>query len=362
MAKNDNMWLYIGIGIVIALVGAFAVTNINIPTSLLEQDPEDDRLQVKVSGVVRDVLSSTRTVVGTVVLYEPSEAGAGVVLETITITSGTWTSVLNYYELTDLYLKYNSPNGTSWFDYGFEFTIPDVASPDASQTITISEPLEIYFKGDVTDNSTNKDIAIQKDNIDVWDTYVTLGAATNAFNASADAQYTGINVRTSNEDVNTAYADPRTYYDWAEVDAYKRQKGSYLVIDFELSGASNVKSNVRDYNLKFSSAGGAEYFEVGSGMVAFLSLNDLYKCGVYWADVSGMIIGTYTGKYTIWSALFDFSGTMSSVYWDDEIDIQISIVSSYSLDYVKHSDTLTQSGADLFGELSGAWSYDCSLG
>lgn len=322
----------------------------------------DNPKPTKLSFTVHDLLNASNTPAGSVQLYDPDEPGT--LLESISLSSGAGTSTNPYNEGRELFAKYVASSRTTHFDYGEVFHVPIHSYTGTVPTLE-GASIGVYAMGDVTDNSTNYDIRIQKDSTTKWDTYVTLGAATDAFDPQND-DGSLISIICSNEDAETVYADPRSWTDYAEKVPERQHKAAYLIVNFDLSGSTNVHTKVSDYGLEFYDKGTAEWLEFGGDMALIVPLNSETKCGMYDTE-GGKIYLSRNGVDTMFEGTLDFS-TMSSVDYSDEIDIEVSIVNDYSLPQAKATnsvgyETFNAAGAAYaFGELSSAWSYDISIG
>ena len=98
-------------------------------------------------------------------------------------------------------------------------------------------------------------------------------------------------------------------------------------------------------------------------MVIFMPLNDLDEPYVYDVDDDSNPIGSADGNGIIFELKFDFSGSIAATIGADDIDIEVSFLSSFSMDWFDAKEKLTDiPGDDPLGEIASAWANDWSIG
>lgn len=364
-------WLFIvviisGILIMGSMFGFISLTGevkLQQTDQSLTGDLEGDGSYSKLIFRAIDALDAATTPAGSIKIYDP--INPGVLVESISLSSGTGTSTDPYLHNRQLFAKYVPAATNTHFEWGTTFYVPSGAGFSTIPSLP-ALTLDVYKMGDVTDNSTDKDLRIADDGTIVWDGYVTLGAATDAFDPQNDDGH-AMTISCSNEDSNTAYADPRTWYDYSEIITDRQLKGSFLIVEFDLSGSSNVHTKASDYPLAWDDKDGAEYITFTTGTAALIKpLTNEMICGMYDLE-GGSVYASRNGLDNILDATWDFT-PMSGTNYADELDIEVSIVVNYALGYAKAQNSLSYetfnsgSAAHAFGELSSAWTYDCSIG
>jgi len=293
---------------------------------------------------------------GTLAIYDPDNPG--VPLESgLTLSSGAWTTGKEYTSGTKLFLKYTD---STYFDYGIPVTIPKWTSEyDSQVTLDLPVRLEVIKMADVAQGSSNTDIDILKNGAVVWDDN---SSATNAFNRTADGDYPKMGIMVTNEDTETAYVDPRGYFDYAADVEEQRDRKAYLIIEFALVSGSAI-NDVNDY-LRFQTwPSGMIKKKMGTSMVLFYPLNSMDAGYLYDIDTDSNPIDQKDGNAIIFELTFDFSGAISTALDGDDIDIQVSLDTGFPILWFETHEQLTSvPGDDPLGEMSTAWTNDCSIG
>lgn len=291
---------------------------------------------------------------GTLALYDPATPGTA--LETgLSISSGKFTTVKEYTSGQELFLKYTD---STYFDYGVRVTIPSW-NQDYDTQVTLDFPDSISVIK-MADNAGTTDIDGLKNGAQVWDGSAT---ALSSFNVTADGDYPILGLMVTNEDIETAYVDPRGYTDLSVQNVEQQGKASYLVIEFQPTATTTSGLDVNDY-LKFQQwPSGMIKKKMGTSMVVFMPLNNLDEPYVYDVDDDSNPIGSADGNGIIFELKFDFSGSIAATIGADDIDIEVSFLSSFSMDWFDAKEKLTDiPGDDPLGEIASAWSNDWSIG
>lgn len=314
---------------------------------------------------VKDKLDSSRTVAGTVVLYSPSAPGEA--LETLTLSSGAVTTTSEYPEGKQFFCLYyfstsetGATKGSGWLRYGEVVTMPEIDHYDSIQTLE-GGSFQVYKAAD-----SNDDIQGLRNSDKVWDNSTAALTSLNVSEYKSDSVPISMGVRVTNEDDNTAYVDPRGYYDYSvapSAAALYADKASYLIVSFVSTNSSAF--TLGDY-VRFDTLDGGTLFQRDStNFYMIVPLNTEMKAGVR-EVASGLPI--QTGQLiTLWNAELDWPTSMIDVaftdIYTDDFDVEIALVSNFA--FAGRTQDMTQSDMEIHGELdtSGtAWTNDWSGG
>ncbi len=333
------------------------------PISVLEEEELGDK-QAYWKIYVQDYLDSSQTVFGTVSIYDP--ASPGILIETVALDGGVALLTKEHFEGKQLFCLYI--NSTSvWLRYGAVMTMPHSVPADQSTIPALyGGTMTVYKRGDF---DVDADVEGLKNGDVIWDdSTVSLGGSTTgSFNVTGDRSDTDppdIAIRVTNEDDNTAYVDPRGYYDYSVKDSIASlyaDKASFMVVTFEKTGSAANVSDVADYVVWDGSAGGSEYKRSSTFLYLYVPLNTETLAGVR-EVVSG--VTKQSGKLvTIWQATFDWPADMDTGIYTDDIDIEIAFVNNYA--FAGIGEKIEQDNMEILGELGSsgsAWTNDWSIG
>lgn len=356
--------LVLGIGAILVLGILFGYIPNPLPQTPLSTVPtiEDETLgedSAKWTFFVDDILGGSTAVTGSIQLFSPSDPGNS--LETVTVTAGVSAATTNDYPEGKQFFVLYYHSSSTWLRYGEVLTMPEIPTYDSIQTKS-GGMIEVYKAADL---DADADMQGLKDGDKVWDEST---AALTSFEVDGDKSDTDppqIAVRINNEDDNTAYVDPRGFYDYsvgaATADLYA-QKSAAMIITFQ---RTNNTFDMDDY-IKFESLGGAELKEESSTFFYLvIPITSQTDAGVRHIEndftlLSGQLV-------TVWNGVFDWPASISDVALDDiytdDVDIEVCFVSAYALG--AFDSKIEQDDMEILGELGAsgvAWTNDWSIG
>jgi len=362
--------IFVGVLLWTPVIAPFLNDMLGTEFTVVGPDLEDEQLgedTAKWTFYVKDILDSSQTVTGSIALYSPSEPG--VIIETLTLSSGSIATTSDYPEGKQFFVLYYSATFT-WLRHGEVLTMPDIPSYDSIQTKE-GGTIYVYKRAD---SSAATDIQGLKNGDKIWDNAtVSLGGTTaGGFNVTADRSDSDppqMGIRLTNEDDNTAYVDPRGFYDYSvtpSTASLYAQKAAFLMITFERTGAVANVTDVREY-VQFENEAGMTIFQQSAKFVYVLvPLDSELLAGV--REVSSGVVLQSGQLVTIFTETFDWPASMSTDLYTDDIDIEIALVSAYSSAAL--STKVSQSDMEIVGELGDspatyggkAWTNDWSIG
>ena len=350
--KQMNLLIVVAL---FSLLGSLRWTNLSV---VEEQQKADFSVTAKWEIYAKDLLDEGSAAgSGTLAIYDPANPGQA--METgLSISSGKFTTNEPYSSGELIFIKYTD---STYFDYGIVIEIPFWDSELVMSTVpTLPHPDYLYVIK-MADDAGTTDFDGLKNGVSVWD---DSGAALSSFNATLDGNTPKLGIMVTNEDVETAYVDPRGYFDYSqsEESGVTWDLNSYLIIEFQpISGVWAF--DVNDY-LKFQSQPGAVIKKkAGASMFLFYPLTSLDSGIVY--DVIGATTnpdGERDGNAIIFEITFDFSGAIASNHVADMIDIEISLTSGASLSWFDKYESLTFTTDDPIGEMLAEPTNDWSIG
>jgi len=357
IARMDMQTLFMGLVIGGLLIGG-AVFLFTQQAIVLEEEAGVSGT-AKWNFYIKDKLNEGAGVTdGDVYIYDmdrPTE-----LVETIAVSSGVATSTQAYTTGDLLFVKYigDGTPGTHWLDYGMQITIPKLDREyDSVPTLDVADEdwIYVYKWADLT----GTDVDGLKNGAVVFEDGT---AGVNAFNVTTDTD-PKLGVMLTNEDDDTAYVDPRGWIDYSTDVPELRNRGAWLIINFEPTGTTISGIDANDY-LRFKSIpSGMQKIKMATSLVLAFPLNTEFLAGARDVNTAGNPVSGLDGQgVTIFTVILDFTGAISTALGSDDIDIEISLVSSYSLDYLDEFDTLSQAGDNPIGEILSAWTNDWSMG
>lgn len=345
--------------IVIALCGLLGFLIWTQLSVVEEQEKDEFKVTAKWQIYCKDLLDEgSAAASGTLAIYDPANPGQA--LETgLSISSGSFTTGEPYSSGEQIFLKYTD---STYFDYGMLIDIPMWDTDLTVSTVpTLPHPDYIYVIK-MADDAGTTDFDGLKNGASVWDDSAT---ALSSFNVTADGNYPKLGIMVTNEDVETAYVDPRGYYDYSqsEESGVTWDLGSYIIIEFQPTGTTTSGVNVNDY-LRFQNQPGALVKKAaGTSMMIFMPITSLDSGIVY--DVIGATTnpdGDRDGNAIIFEIPFDFSGAIATAIGADDIDIEFSMSSGCSLSWFDKYENLAFTTDDPIGEMLTAATNDWSIG
>lgn len=324
---------------------------------------------------VNDKLDSSVTVTGTLDIYFPEDPGNR--KESLSVTSGSATTVLPYREGKQLFCLFYSSTNT-WLRYGEVITMPEIPGTGVYSSIqtlpaNTESAMKVYKRAD---SSAATDILGFKGSTKIWDNAtVNLGGVTSGgFNVTADRSDTvppAMGIQLTNEDENTAYVDPRGYFDYSIADAgdavaLYANKASYLVITFQRTGSSANVSDVREYCVYEDESGITMFQQDSSIMYMFVPLNTELLAGTN--EKVGETQIQSGQRITIFDRTFDWPASKATDIYTDDIDMEVGLLNAFSIAGIEKK--LDQTGMELIGEFGdnsatyggAAWTNDWSIG
>lgn len=295
---------------------------------------------------------------GTLAIYDPDDPGTPIE-SSLSLTSGYFTTGQTYTSGEVIFLKYTD---SAYFDYGVLITIPKWTQDfDTIVTSGLNYPdsLEVIKMADMLQGASNTDVDGLKNGASAWD---DSSGVVDGFNRTTDGDYPKMGIMVTNEDTETAYVDPRGYYDYSADVAEQRDRKSYLMVEFALVSGSAI-TDVNDYLVFQTWPSGMTKKKMGTSMVVFYPLNDMDSAILYDIDTDNNPIGQKDGNAIIFELTFDFSGTIAGALDGDDIDIEISVASGFPMDWFENHLRLTSiPGDDSLGEVNVSWTNDWSIG
>ena len=301
--------------------------------------------------------------------------------DTVALTSGWATTTYEFWSGNNIFVRTsaigttNSSSDMAYFDYGEVYMVPWADSKDATN-ISIGD-LELIKSSDWLNNAS----------VDCTDIMGQYPVGTDSWDNNPTAEIDvatldeiTIGVRVYQDDDDAAYADWRPWTDWGAYSDYgddeqeqRKQKAAFIVFDLELSGTSNaITTSVDDYLFVLESGALAgdtsgtsiTYFGWGTGIQIFIPITNMDMAGARDVDAGGFVIGNHDGYKIITSLLLDVSDSVLDN--TDEVDIELTLVSGYSLMVAnqKHNLDYGTGGTDYYemGEMFSAWITDWSIG
>ena len=353
----------------LAIIGAaFIVSNANqLSTQPEPEQPGSPVGQKSVTALwkfqCKDILDEgSAAASGSLSIYDPQRPGEAIE-SYLSISSGIFTTTHTYASGQQLFLKYNA---STYFDWGMLVTIPYWNTEYTSvQTLDHPDIIWVYKRADMLQGSSNTDIIGQKNGASSW---TDASTSLSAFNRTADGNNPRISILITNEDDDTAYVDPRGYYDYSIGAMEQRDRKSYLIYEFQPTGTTTSGLNVNDF-LKFTTKPSSAIIKhAGTSLFVFFPLTSTDASYIRDVDEGGQTVGEKDGNGVMGELTFDFSGSISTAIGADDIDIEVSFSSGFPMNWFQDSsgqgyETLTGvPGDNPLGEMATVWTNDWSIG
>lgn len=343
--------IFWGVAIGIVVVTGLVANSMSVQQAIIQQET-GVTASAKWNIYIRDILNEGAAVTsGTISIYDmdnPTE-----IVETLTVSSGSVNTTKAYTTGERLFLKYTD---TTWLNYGMVVVIPKLDRDyDSVPTLDLDDVVYVYKSADLT----GTDVDGLKNGAVVWEEGTD---GTNTFNVTTDTD-PKLGIMLTNEDDDTAYVDPRGWTDYSTDVPQLRNRGAWLIINFEPNLGGSAITDANDY-LRFKSVpSGMQKIKISTSMVLAYPLTTDFLAGARNVDTAGNPISGLDGQgITIFTIVLDFTGAISGILDGDDIDIEVTLFSSFAMDYLTEYDTFAQAGDDPLGEENAGWTNDWSIG